>query len=214
MARTGTRRFQHRRDHEPDASERHVHVREPGEHQPRGRSTHTWVSGDFATGSTTTGFMARLTWNQGQLSAQHASPMVDTLNVRVTYTANVTSPAANKELKGPGTACLNGVSDCKNPDGAVLNYRGFWATMNTEGAANINGDAFQPYYDTPTSTAAPACPTAQHPGLLRQHQLLQLRDRHGGRLDERVGLHLRPAVLRDTAPVGNRRPLVRRQRTG
>ena len=32
--------------------------------------------------------------------------------------------------------------------------------MNTEGAANINGDAFQPYYDTPTSGVAPSCSVA------------------------------------------------------
>jgi hypothetical protein len=121
---------------------------------------HTWVPGDFATGSTTTGFETRLTWNRVGCNSSRLA-MVDILNVRVTYTADVTSPAANKILRGPGTGCLNGVSDCKNPDGNVLNYRGFWATMNTEGAANINGDAFQPYYDVPTSTAAPACPTAQ-----------------------------------------------------
>jgi hypothetical protein len=73
----------------------------------------------------------------------------------------VTSAAADKDLRGPSSGCLNGISDCYQPDGAILNYRGFWATMNTQGAANINGDAFQPYYDVPTGTVAPACPTAQ-----------------------------------------------------
>ncbi len=121
-------------------------------------AVHTWVQGDFGS-STTTGFMARLTWNRGSCAAARFA-RVDTLNVRVTYTANVTSAAADKDLKGPGSGCLNGVSDCYQPDGAVLNYRGFWGTMNTEGATNINGDAFQPYYDT-GSTAAPPCPTAQ-----------------------------------------------------
>ena len=37
------------------------------------------------------------------------------LNVRVTYTADVTSPAANKALKGPGTTCLNGVARLQEP---------------------------------------------------------------------------------------------------
>jgi Flp pilus assembly protein TadG len=121
----------------------------------------TWDSSDFSS-NIGTGFLVRLTMNQPNASCSNTrTAMVDTLNIRVTYTATTTTPAANKQLKGPGTGCLNGVSDCKNPDGAVLNYRGFWATMNTEGAANINGDAFQPYYDVPTSTAAPACPTAQ-----------------------------------------------------
>ena len=119
---------------------------------------HTWVPGDFGN-STTTGFMVRLQWNQGSCAAARFA-RVDTLNVRVTYTQTVTSAPADKQLKGPGTTCANGLSDCLNPDGSVLNYRGFWGTMNTEGAANVNGDAFQPYYDTPTSTPAPPCPTA------------------------------------------------------
>ncbi len=42
-----------------------------------------------------------------------------------------------------------GVSNCYLADGTNLNPRGFWGTMNTQGAANINGDAFQPFYDTP-----------------------------------------------------------------
>jgi hypothetical protein len=121
--------------------------------------THTWVPGDFTTGSSTTGFMVRTTWNRGGCAATRLA-MIDNLIVRVTYTVVTTSAPADKALKGPGSTCANGLADCKNPDGAVLNYRGFWATMNTEGAANVNGDAFQPYYDTPTSTAAPACPTA------------------------------------------------------
>ncbi len=122
-------------------------------------AVHSWVSGDFSS-NTTNGFMVRLTWNKGSCAAARFA-RVDTLNVRVTYTANVTSPPADKDLRGPSSGCVNGVADCFQPDGAILNYRGFWATMNTQGAANINGDAFQPYYDVPTSTTAPACPTAQ-----------------------------------------------------
>lgn len=122
-------------------------------------AVHAWVPADFGN-SITTGFMVRLTWNKGSCAAARFA-RVDTLNVRVTYTDNVTTAPADKQLRGPGTTCLNALSDCKNPDGAVLNYRGFWATMNTEGAANINGDAYQPYYDVATSTVAPACPTAQ-----------------------------------------------------
>ncbi len=41
----------------------------------------------------------------------------------------------------------------------AMNAHGFWGTMNTEGAANINGDAYMPYYDTNTSTVSPACAT-------------------------------------------------------
>ena len=120
----------------------------------------TWDSTDFSSASGT-GFLVRLTWNRPDSNCSNLrTVMVDTLNIRVTYTATTTTPAADKDLKGPGTTCLNGLADCKNPDGSILNYRGFWATMNTEGATNINGDAFQPYYDT-GSTVAPPCPTAQ-----------------------------------------------------
>jgi len=69
--------------------------------------------------------------------------------------------ASTHGLTGPSTACLNGVANCyQDTLGQSLNPRGFWATMNTEGAANVNGDAYQPFYDTPTSTAAKTCPYA------------------------------------------------------
>ncbi len=78
--------------------------------------------------------------------------------VTVTPTpVTTTTTLADKNLQGPGSGCTTGVADCYEANGPALNPRGFWATMNTEGAANINGDAFQPYYDTATSTAAPAC---------------------------------------------------------
>ena len=48
-------------------------------------------------------------------------------------------------LTGPGPACLNGVANCyQDTGGQALNARGFWATMNTKGSANVNGDAYQP----------------------------------------------------------------------
>ena len=120
---------------------------------------HSWVQGDFANGSTSTGFEARLTWNRGNCPSTRLA-MVDIFNIRVTYTQTVTTAPADQDLKGPGTGCANGLSDCFKPDGATLNYRGFWGTMNTEGAANVNGDAYQPYYDTNTSTVAPPCPVS------------------------------------------------------
>jgi hypothetical protein len=42
----------------------------------------------------------------------------------------------------------------------ALNPRGFWATLNTQGAENVNGDAYQAGYDTRTSTTSPACPAS------------------------------------------------------
>jgi hypothetical protein len=80
---------------------------------------------------------------------------IDRIHVRVDYSVMTTT---NNLLQGPGSACANGVANCYKPDGAALNPRGFWATMNTRGASNVDGDAHQPFYDTAGSTAAPACP--------------------------------------------------------
>jgi Flp pilus assembly protein TadG len=118
---------------------------------------HTWVLNDF----TDTNFRARLQAVRG--CATTPTFNVDMLEVRVwwnmaTTTSTTTTVQTNlpdQNLQGPGTAC-SGIGSCNNADGAALNPRGFWATMNTEGAENINGDAFQPYYDTATSTTNPA----------------------------------------------------------
>ena len=77
------------------------------------------------------------------------------MDTTTSTTTTVQTNLPDVNLQGPGTACV-GIASCNNADGAVLNPRGFWATMNTEGAENVNGDAFQPYYDTATSTTNPA----------------------------------------------------------
>ncbi len=124
----------------------------------------TWLQGDFADGSTK--FRVRLTWNKVSCGASRTAS-VDTLEVNVTYTyssTGTTTATATYPLHGPGAACANGRPNCfqSTPAGGgqVLNPRGFWATMNTEGAANVNGDAFQTYYDTATSKVSPGCPTS------------------------------------------------------
>ena len=79
-----------------------------------------------------------------------------------TSSTNVTTSLGDVVQDGPGTACPATVlplNQCFQPNGASLNPHGFWGTMNTEGAANINGDAYMPYYDTNTSTVSPACAT-------------------------------------------------------
>jgi Flp pilus assembly protein TadG len=70
-----------------------------------------------------------------------------------------TTSIADANLRGPLTACASGAANCFQANGSALNPRGFWATMNSQGAANVNGDAHQPYYDTPTSAVSPACDT-------------------------------------------------------
>ena len=116
---------------------------------------------------TDTNFRVRLTANKGATCASGTYLYVDQLRVQVAYrvsrTFGAVTTTATYQLRGPGTACANGAADCyvgtPAGNGQVLNPRGFWATMNTYGAANVNGDAYQPRYDNPTSVLAPTCPS-------------------------------------------------------
>lgn len=76
-----------------------------------------------------------------------------------TFNGVVTSPSGVTTLSGPGAACANGAANCfQDTGGQVLTKpNGFWATMNSEGAENVNGDAYQPFYDTSTGTPAATC---------------------------------------------------------
>ena len=117
---------------------------------------HTWVRADFGD----TKFLARILDTKGCATAG-IKFNVDMLQVKVYYridTADVvtTTTIPDQNLQGPGTACAFSVANCYNADGATLNPRGFWGTMNTQGAANVNGDAYQAYYDTAGGFANPA----------------------------------------------------------
>ena len=119
---------------------------------PLASPAHTWDETDLSN----TDFRLRLTANKsgGTCSAGNEIRL-DMLEVRATYdidtatttTNTVTTTLPDQNLQGPGTACGT-VAACYQADGATLNPRGFWATMNTQGAASINGDAYQAYYDT------------------------------------------------------------------
>ena len=127
---------------------------------------HAWSGADLSNAN----FRIRLTAAKSGTGPCLAGTQMqlDMIEVRATYTINTVTPTPvpvtttlpDVNLKGPLSGCTTGVASCYEADGAALNPRGFWATMNTEGAANVNGDAFQPYYDTPTSTVAPACAVA------------------------------------------------------
>ncbi len=104
-----------------------------------------------------TGFQVRVTWNRGSCAATETAK-IDVLNVRVTYTATTTT-TTNNLLGAPNSPCPNGVAGCYLPDGSSLNARGFWADMGTQGTSNVNGDAYQSFYDTATSKAAKTCPS-------------------------------------------------------
>ena len=124
---------------------------------------HSWSGGDLSNSN----FKVRLTAVKGCVTAG-TSLRADQLrvnayfdiNTQTTSTSVQTTSIADQNLKGPGTACPMGVSNCYLADGTNLNPRGFWGTMNTQGAENINGDAFQPFYDAATGTPAISCASA------------------------------------------------------
>ncbi len=124
---------------------------------------HIWSTSEL---NNATNFRVRLTWvRPGGTANCDASRFarVDQIELNVNYTySGTTTATATYQMRGPGAACANGRPNCfkaNDPAGQLLNPRGFWATMNTEGAANVNGDAFQAYYDTATSKVAPGCPS-------------------------------------------------------
>ena len=98
-------------------------------------------------------------------------------------TATTTTRSPTRTCRGPGSPASTASPNCFQADGADLNPRGFWGTLNTQGAENVNGDAYQPYYDTrPAGSARPAR-RRRPPRVLRPHQVLQLRDRDAAGLD-------------------------------
>jgi hypothetical protein len=125
---------------------------------------HTWVRNDFSDSN----FRVRVTARESCSSTRTFS--IDMLDVRLTWdfttaasTTTVTSNVADANLRGPGTACSSGKTQCYEADGVALNPRGFWGTLNTQGAENINGDAHQPNYDTRTGGVAPNCSAVSDP---------------------------------------------------
>jgi Flp pilus assembly protein TadG len=112
---------------------------------------HAWVPADISN----LNFRLRLTGTKSGGGCAAATQLrVDMLEVRLHYnfnratTTTTTTTLPDQLLQGPGTGCVVGAAGCFNADGAALNPRGFWATMNSQGSANVNGDAHQPYYDT------------------------------------------------------------------
>ncbi len=120
---------------------------------------HSWDASDF----TDANFGLRLTAAKG-CGTSGLTLNVDRIQVRVYYSMATTTTTtstqytavADQNLQGPGTACGSGITNCYRADGATLNPRGFWGTMNTQGAENVNGDAYQAFYDTRTSANNPA----------------------------------------------------------
>jgi hypothetical protein len=131
---------------------------------PLASPTHAWAVADL----NDTNFRLRLTANKSGGTCPSTNEFrLDILEVRVTYdidtvtqqtnTVNVT----NKNLQGPGAPCTTLVVGCYEATGQTLNPNGFWGTMNSEGAEDSHGDAYQAYYETAGGTTNPSYDT-QH----------------------------------------------------
>jgi hypothetical protein len=106
-------------------------------------SSRTWTRADF----TNANFRVRIRANKGCTSST-TEIRLDQVRVRVSYTLTTSTFVPD--------------SDIKSPYGAAVNARGFWGTMLSQGAEDINGDAYLPYYETRTSALNPDYSPAQY----------------------------------------------------
>jgi hypothetical protein len=95
---------------------------------------HTWGRLDFAN------FQVRLTRTGTSTNCPTTRTVrLDMLEARVDYTIDVTTTSTTVEE-----------TDVHSPDGEVLAPQNFWGALQTQGAPNIQGDAYMTYYDTRT----------------------------------------------------------------
>jgi hypothetical protein len=100
---------------------------------------HTWTRADF----TDTNFQVRLTWIDGNTNcATTQSMQMDMLDVRVDFhytQSNTTYTVQPQGVPPPG-------------GGSALAPQNFWGAMQSQGAPNIQGDAYMPKYEIRTSS--------------------------------------------------------------
>jgi Flp pilus assembly protein TadG len=90
---------------------------------------HAWTRSDLMNAN----FRVRLTWTDGTSScASTRGVSLDDLDVVVDYSTSTTTTT-----QGVITA----------PDGSILQPRGFWGAMNSQGAPSVQGDAYMTKYD-------------------------------------------------------------------
>ncbi len=125
---------------------------------PATPAAHTWIGDDLGNSN----FRLRLTANKA-CGTSGTLLNVDRIRVQATYnydtlhppvTTTVTTDLGDPPLKAPGTPCT-AVANCYQPNGVDLAPNGFWGTMNTEGAITVNGDAYQPWWNTSGSATNP-----------------------------------------------------------
>lgn len=99
-----------------------------------GSSTDTWGRTWSASDLSNANFRVRLEYRNpttgGDPCAAGAVAQVDHIQVRVSWTQTTSTFVPDANLTGPG--------------GQTLNPRGFWGTMLTQGADDVNGDAYLP----------------------------------------------------------------------
>jgi hypothetical protein len=100
---------------------------------------HTWTRADFSD----TNFRVRLTWQDGTAAcASTQAVKIDLLEVRVDFhytQSNTTYTVQQQNVSPPG-------------GGSALAPQNFWGAMQSQGAPNIQGDAYMPKYEIRTSS--------------------------------------------------------------
>jgi Flp pilus assembly protein TadG len=100
---------------------------------------HAWARSDFSDGP----FQVRLTWHDGTATCGSSRGVrIDQLDVRVYYSYDQTSTSTSIEEV-----------DVIDPDGNTLAPQNFWGAMQSQGAPNVQGDAYMTYYDDRTAWA-------------------------------------------------------------
>ncbi len=114
--------------------------------------SHTWTRAELAN------LVVRLTFARGGTNGGNCAATrtaeVDYLRVQVDYRTRTQSPVTSYSIDGP--------QDLKGPNNETLRRQGFWGSMQSQGAPNIQGDAFMTYYDRRTSVNNASYDPAQY----------------------------------------------------
>lgn len=103
-----------------------------------GWGPHTWVRGDL----TDANFRVRITYLNTSCGTRTVD--LDQLGARVGYTTNTTTTTTTLQQNAPVTG----------PNGQAINSpQKFWAAMQSQGAPNIQGDAYMTKYERRKGTA-------------------------------------------------------------
>lgn len=102
---------------------------------------HNWVRDDFSAAN----FRVRLTYARtGSCQSSDKLARVDQITVRVGHRTDTTNPVT--------TYSNDGQQNIRDPYGNPLRRQNFWGSMQSQGAPNIQGDAFMTYYNKRTGT--------------------------------------------------------------